>query len=471
MGCVSNYRGVRVNLRSILKSALAISTALLLSACIALSEHLEEASSHGLYRETPSELLNRTATQTDGSSENLSDISGLYISEITSDHRWYFTPAHRNLLLRVMQKGSDVTAYDSTYQVKMEGRLNSNTIQFYVYPSKPTSGNAISGQWTIDPDGYSLTGSWGAASHAADGIWNLRKLDNDGVELYTTESGINNPFVIDEITRFFDMLFSLDEEKNIVIYLHGRGEDFEAEFDASGVPYVEDYSNTRFVIIRWLSWADVTFRPYNHAISTANGLAQFLYALDAYKSGSPENIGNRKITLLAHSMGNIAVEAFLKYLYQKGSLQSGLLDSLILNSADTSFDNHRLWLEKCDFSNKIFVTQHNRDFILHISNLFFSEEEEPGNLKLGIGLDAEDTSYNEQYSGKVKYLDLTNLTFTGHKHFSDTESRGLFKLLLNGREFDSIDPEAGLHRKSAHNPVYYFYKGKSEQAEHFPDNK
>lgn len=451
-----------------MRALLASCSIVLLSACTNL--YLREAEALDIYRDSAPELLKATPDTIDKSYADGADVSGLYLSEINSDYLVYVKPPFRNLLLRVKQQGKKITAFDSTYQMKLDGHIKGNTVEFYTYPSQTTYNVSISGDWKIESDG-NLTGHWRAVNNGAIGIWDMRKLDDSGVEFYTTERGRYDPVSLSEADVFFDRLFSRDDDRNIVFFLHGRGANFSDLFEASGVPSIENYSRTRFVILRWLSWADVSIRPYNHAVASANGVADFLYALDYYKSSNSYKLGDRKITLMAHSMGNIPLAAFLKYRYEQGNLQSGLFDSIIFSSADMPFENHRQWIEKCDFSKQIFVTQHRRDYILKLSRYLFSPEEKNSSFKLGTGPDPEDNSHYELLARNASYLDLTGLTFAGHKHFTRDGSLPLFKALLNARKLDYPDPSIGLYRKSERHPVFFFHSSDPDLRENLPDSR
>ena len=69
------------------------------------------------------------------------------------------------------------------------------------------------------------------------------------------------------------------------------------------------------------------------AIASTGGLEACLRTFDRYKSRFGDKSGGRKVTLLTHSMGNISLATFLQYRYQRGNLQPGLFDSVILTSA------------------------------------------------------------------------------------------------------------------------------------------
>lgn len=454
---------VLVNPNPVVQACLAAFIPSLLCACA--NHYLDEAEALDIYRDSAPELLEITPGAAD--SDGGFDVSGLYLSD-RNNFGVHSTSENSELLLRVKQHGNKITAFDSTFRLKLDGYVQGNRIDFYMYPSLIAGNSAVSGTWTIDSDG-NLSGQWRTTVYGSIGTWSLRKLDDGGVEFYTTEAGMDEPVGLDEANVFFDRFFSRDRDKNIVFYLHGRGAKFSNLFDDDGIPSIEDYSETRFAIMRWLSWADITIRPYNHAVVSANGIADFLYAFNHYKSNFGDKIGDRKITLMAHSMGNIPLATFLQYRYQQGSLQSGLFDSIILNSADIPFTNHRHWLEKCDFAKRIYVTQHDRDYILKLSRYFFSSEEEKGSFRLGAGLDPEDESRHEQLASNASYLNLTNMTFVGHKHFTREGTLPLFNALLNARKLEYPDPSIGLYRKSARYPVFFFYSSEPVQVEATPD--
>lgn len=421
-------------------------------------EYLEEASELGLYQESIGDLLDQEATLSSGDSIDSPDLSGVYVSEITSDHPWYFLRKFSNLILRIKQDGSKITAFDSTYNVKIEGEIRDNLVDYYVFPSTPTSGNAVTGKWAIGAGQDALVGKWQSTSHLAGGTWNLRKLEHNGIELYTTSSGKDHAYNIDRSEELFDTIFSSADDRNIVFYLHGRGRGFEGEFDASGIPYIENFSHTRFVLVRWLSRDDITPRPYKHAVASSLGLADLIFAFDDYKSRKPENVAGKKVTLLAHSMGNIPVKEFLSHLYNKRKLQKGLFDSVILSSADVPFNGHRYWLEKCDFSKQVFVIQHHKDLILYLSGRLFKDSHELDSTRLGRGIDIDDEVLKGKLAANAMYLDLSNFSEIKHKHFISSEARPLFKMLLNGRVPVFPDPGIGLYRKADDEPIYYFYE-------------
>ena len=453
--CLDSASSLRLFIRGLILKFVALLALLLVSGCAEFNPaYIEEANRLGITRYSTVASIAENAAVQESDAPGDRDLSGIYVSQITTDHHWYFYPIYRRLIMHVRQMGDVVIAYDSSFQLKLEGRIEGNRVIFHGYPAVSTANNSISVEWELGQDRSVLSGHWRANQHDAQGAWNLVRLENNGMQLYTTTSGFDSPYLVEESEALFDQLFSDDGERNIVFYLHGRGRNFETNFSPSEIPFVERYSQTRFVIVRWLSWGDTSLRPYNHALSSVIGLADFLLAFNAYKLANPEKFVGRKVTLLAHSMGNIPIEVFLRHIYQPGMLQPALFDAVILSSADLSVTEHRYWVEKCDFADRVVIAQNRSDIVLQFSESLSRHELELEGRKLGLGFINE--NIETELAGNADYIDLTNLTYGSHKHFTVAAATPLFNLLLNGGRLKYPDPGIGLYRKLEAEPVYYF---------------
>ncbi len=390
------------------------------------------------------------------------DLSGTYISEITNNHHWYFTRRYRNLILKVEQRGDRISATDSAGMFRFTGTVDGEKVRFEVFGDGSVTypfGNKVYGEWMVG-NGERLEGSWWAAGHNAGGEWNIRRVGNEKIELFTIETGLERPFSLDRSDELFDMLFQTRDNRSIVFYIHGRGQNFESNFAPGMIPSVESYSDTVFVMVRWLSWGDSSVRPYQHAINSADGVSRLLRDLDAYLSRNPGPGKDRNITLMAHSMGNIPIKIFLQEFYEPGQLSNSLFDSVVLHSADVPWDAHREWVEKVDFADKVYILQHRGDLVLGVSNMFFRKVGEKPGPRLGTGVGAD--FHADDLAGNARYLDLTRFSNSVHRHFnspSTPEAARLFKLLLNGEEFDHSDPGIGLIKRTGQDRVLVFDSG------------
>ena len=111
---------------------------------------------------------------TNSSSGSTLDLSGTYVSEITSNSHWAFEKAsERRIVLVFKQQGKDIVATNDTFDLKISGRLDDDRISFFTWPNDITS-HEIRGEWRIVDGGARLEGTWMYPNGA--GKWNLTRL-------------------------------------------------------------------------------------------------------------------------------------------------------------------------------------------------------------------------------------------------------------------------------------------------------
>jgi hypothetical protein len=105
------------------------------------------------------------------------DVSGTYISEITSTSsktlpRWF-----RNLEITLDQSSNKITGSDKSGKVGLHGILEGNTIDFYMLPNEIIGFNDSAGNWKFSIDGKSARGTWKVkGGRKTSGNWNLTKI-------------------------------------------------------------------------------------------------------------------------------------------------------------------------------------------------------------------------------------------------------------------------------------------------------
>jgi len=108
----------------------------------------------------------------------IQDISGTYVSNITSSHYWRFnTEEQRTMRLEIRQEGDQVIAENKEFDLKIVGTRNGNHISFYALPNSMTQ-YEITGEWNLVPNTTRLKGNWDLthSQHPAKGNWDLRKI-------------------------------------------------------------------------------------------------------------------------------------------------------------------------------------------------------------------------------------------------------------------------------------------------------
>jgi len=121
-------------------------------------------------------------TKIDADAASVPDISGTYISEITSDRRYaYFnSKSNRSLVITIKQDGNNISATDKSNFINIVGTKVGDTIEFYFIASSQMgthSGTQIDGVWKVNADASRFEGKWKSSIGGASGKWNLTKIE------------------------------------------------------------------------------------------------------------------------------------------------------------------------------------------------------------------------------------------------------------------------------------------------------
>jgi hypothetical protein len=108
---------------------------------------------------------------------DISDISGTYISDITSNKKVFFGNTDGKLQFTLEQDGDRITAVNSTHDLKIGGTRKGNIIEFFVEPHRMNSFQDQNGVWRIKLDGINITGFWKVKNWRGAGQWNLRRIE------------------------------------------------------------------------------------------------------------------------------------------------------------------------------------------------------------------------------------------------------------------------------------------------------
>jgi len=216
--------------------------------------------------------------------------------------------------------------------------------------------------------------------------------------------------------------------KNLIVFLHGRGRHPE-----KGEKQLLDFSkkyNAALLMFDWDSWicksyckelvkAISTKHPYANAEAAAPGFAKLLEQIQVLKRNNPR----LRITILAHSMGNIVLKEAVSKDHLTLKAQPGIfIDNLIINSADVALKNHKTWLESISFSKEIFITMSRGDFALGSVELMLQIP------LLGQGFRGNTPSTS--FASNAHYLDFTDVSMS-HRKFGTCDSL-LRKIVIYG---------------------------------------
>jgi len=151
-----------------------------------------------------------------------------------------------------------------------------------------------------------------------------------------------------------------------------------------------------------------------------------------------------RVTLMLHSMGNYLFKQLLK-----SSIYSGdelIFDNVVLAAADANNEDHRQWVDRIQFRNRLFVTINENDSALRLSRAKLGSAQKARLGHFPYQLDAE----------RAVYVDFTNARFVSdsHAYFEGAATRNkavsqFFRRALNGETAEAgldYDVSRNLHR-------------------------
>ena len=106
------------------------------------------------------------------------DISGTYVSDITTPHRYTFEKKDYDITITIKQVGNRITATDKSNTLKITGSIEGNTVKFQIPPNRISGYTDKAGEWVVSPNGKTMEGFWGYYPKPnKTGRWNLTKIE------------------------------------------------------------------------------------------------------------------------------------------------------------------------------------------------------------------------------------------------------------------------------------------------------
>ena len=201
-----------------------------------------------------------------------------------------------------------------------------------------------------------------------------------------------------QVETALDRAFSY--KKPVVLLVHGRGNEPEKSLnggtfvEGNAVHKLEQQYGVKVVMFNWESSAFLYDRdkPLKHIPAAALSFKKVLAKVSGYMRANRD----KKLTLLAHSMGSIVLQKYIQtYGWEYGS---PIFSSVLFTSPDADNKNHNVWLDKVAKVEKVFVTINKDDDILEKS----TDSRDKGVLALGL-------VPVKPFSAKATYLDLSKM--------------------------------------------------------------
>lgn len=262
---------------------------------------------------------------------------------------------------------------------------------------------------------------------------------------YVNEIGIytKDEFVLRQPAQATDILDQFQKEapeKNIIIYVHGRGRAIDEKWET--LKDLEDTYNAKIIMFHWQSWTSMTVRPVDKAQASADELEEVFKLIKDYKDANPEIFKTKKVSLLTHSMGNVVFEDFVEkhYKHDLNSAGKPLFDTWVSVGADVGLTNHKDWVASVDFAGKKYITMNDGDLVLRLSYMLDLKALTPQYYKLGLGfrnLHLTKKTIAKYTSPDTTYIDLSKSLKKEHRYFEPGNDLmfKVFNPILNGEDF------------------------------------
>jgi esterase/lipase superfamily enzyme len=201
-----------------------------------------------------------------------------------------------------------------------------------------------------------------------------------------------------QVETALDRAFSY--KKPVLLFVHGRGNEPEKSLnggtfvEGNAVHKLEQQYGVKVVMFNWESSAFLYDRekPLKRMPASAASFKKVLAKVNTYMKANKD----KKLTLLAHSMGSIVLQNYIQtYGWE---YKTKIFSSVLFTSPDADNKNHSVWLDKVAQVEKVYVTINKDDDILEKS----TDARAKGVLALGL-------NPVKPFSAKVTYLDMTKM--------------------------------------------------------------
>lgn len=222
-------------------------------------------------------------------------------------------------------------------------------------------------------------------------------------------------FSFDDVDKALDRAYSAG--KPVVVFVHGRGNEPNKSLDKAtfveggAVRKLEDHYNATVLMFNWDSQAFLYDRtqPLSKMKQSADSLAVVLSKMWNYFQTRPKL---KRPTLIAHSMGSIVVETYVKKYGWFPHANAALFSKIFFTSPDADNLNHWVWLTEIGQNEKVYLSINKNDDILEKSN------DERDNVTKPLGLRPI-----LPYAENITYLDISNIGGGMHEAFNKSNMK------------------------------------------------
>jgi len=127
---------------------------------------------------TDDEVINSEVEDTIASQdhEGVIDVSGTYISDVSTSSIYVFKKPYRNMSLTFRQNGRDISVTSTSSDVKITASIEGDVISFTTESGMGCNCSYLEGEWRVDTDSGRMVGVWTKGGGTL-GKWDLKKIN------------------------------------------------------------------------------------------------------------------------------------------------------------------------------------------------------------------------------------------------------------------------------------------------------
>ncbi|KXX71704.1 alpha/beta hydrolase [Flammeovirga sp. SJP92] len=267
------------------------------------------------------------------------------------------------------------------------------------------------------------------------------EMDTSDIKYLIVTSNKKKPKV--KIYSNFHEAFSKIYHDNLVVHVHGFGQDFNATL-RSGITLQKNYDIN--LILFDVPTETVSFNIFSEFKRSKryfeNSTRNFDDFLDDYEVASEYYNVNEKPILFMHSLGNHLLEEYIQseeYQYNK---KLAVFENILINAPAVKKKNHADWIEKIDEDINIYITVNKKDFTLKGAE-FLTMTRQLGSSKIK----------NKHLASNATYFTFHTLVGNEHNYFinptlmENRHIKSFYSQILEGKTIIDeyyIDNESGI---------------------------
>ncbi|PLX13319.1 MAG: hypothetical protein C0598_03935 [Marinilabiliales bacterium] len=255
--------------------------------------------------------------------------------------------------------------------------------------------------------------------------------------------------IIDSVS-FLNQISSI--YKDFLLFVHGDSKTYEQAV-MRGLDIQKLYG-ARVIVFSWptkdidLNGIKNFKNSKKNAVKSDVHFVKLIGIMKSFREYS-EYIPDKKLSLLFHSLGNSLI---MNYALCDSCVKSNSLifDNIILNSAAVNQLNHKFWVEKLNFQERIYITSNKSDFNLKGVRIFTKDGKQLGEkVKAPYAENAEYLNFSKAVGFRTP-TGTTHTFFIGEVPDLNKNIYNIYNKLFHGKRLDLSNTGVYLKRKDGY---------------------